>query len=274
MSNDGQSPLRKTFGAGGSALSSAAAKGWGGVSVIHDLQVERLSRWLSTEPGLADGSRGVLDVGCGSGFAQASIEAAGLAYFGCDMGLHGPETSAQLFWCDGTRLAVRSNALAGVICLEVAEHVADVDALLHEIQRVLRPGGAAFVSIPFAQPLHEEPRDFWRWTEHGLRKVFVDIGFTDVVVEPRGSLLSLAQHSLGTVAVGIASRLGLSDRWAVRIGRWTAGVLGRMPLFRRPLRVFPHGYWVTCRKRATASPNSSSRGLDEPPAPRTPGPRD
>ena len=41
--------------------------------------------------------------------------------------------------------------------------------LLDEIARVLRPGGALVLTAPHIWGLHEEPRDYYRFTPFGLR---------------------------------------------------------------------------------------------------------
>ena len=239
---------RRTFGEGSRTLVRFAANGSGGVSVVHELQRERLDRWLAANFTNWEVDRRVLDVGCGVGSVQRSTEALGLSYFGCDLKFDGTTQFDGRFFSDGACLAARSDSFAAVTCLEVAEHAVDAHGLLREINRVLVPGGVALVSVPFAQPLHEEPADFWRWTEHGLRQVFQESGFSDVVVEPRGSLLALVQHGLAVSTLGVLSRCLLPDWVTHRVGKWTVGLLGRIPAFRKPLRAFPHGYWVTCRK--------------------------
>lgn len=239
---------RTTFAEGSRVLARFAAKGSGGVSVVHDLQRERLDRWLAASFSGQEVDGRVLDVGCGVGAVQRSTAALGLSYFGCDLKFDGTTQFDRRFFSDGACLGARSDSFSAVTCLEVAEHAVDAHGLFREINRVLVPGGVALVSVPFAQPLHEEPADFWRWTEHGLHKVFQESGFADVVVEPRGSLLALVQHGLAVSTLGVLSRCRLPD-WVIhRVGKWTVGLLGRLPACRKPLRAFPHGYWVTCRK--------------------------
>ena len=33
----------------------------------------------------------------------------------------------------------------------------------------MKDGGQLLVSVPFIYPLHDEPTDFWRFTEHALK---------------------------------------------------------------------------------------------------------
>ena len=59
-----------------------------------------------------------------------------------------------------------------VICTEVLEHTLNPFNAVNEIYRVLKPGGAAFVSTPFNLRIHGPLPDCWRFTEYGLREMF------------------------------------------------------------------------------------------------------
>lgn len=56
-----------------------------------------------------------------------------------------------------------------VLCSFVLEHVDDCHAAVAECRRVLAPGGVLLVGLPFQQPLHRVPGDYWRFTEFGVR---------------------------------------------------------------------------------------------------------
>lgn len=65
--------------------------------------------------------------------------------------------------------SVHDGTFDAVFCSGVLEHVDDVNAAVAECWRVLKSGGAFLVGVPFAQPLHRAPQDFWRFTEFGVR---------------------------------------------------------------------------------------------------------
>jgi SAM-dependent methyltransferase len=56
-----------------------------------------------------------------------------------------------------------------VVCTAVLEHVPWPQKAVHELGRVLRPGGLILVGLPWAQPFHEMPKDYWRASPDGLR---------------------------------------------------------------------------------------------------------
>ena len=61
-----------------------------------------------------------------------------------------------------------------VVCANVLEHLREPQLAVDAIARALRPGGIALVTVPMMYPLHDEPSDYWRITEHGLRHLFAD----------------------------------------------------------------------------------------------------
>ena len=62
-----------------------------------------------------------------------------------------------------------SNSFDIVVCRAVLEHVPWPQKAVDELYRVLVPGGYVFVTLPWVQPFHEMPKDFWRATPDGLR---------------------------------------------------------------------------------------------------------
>lgn len=64
-----------------------------------------------------------------------------------------------------------------IVTQEVLEHVADPFQSMREIHRVLKPGGRAYVQLPFIIGYHPCPEDFWRFTERGIRQLAEQAGF-------------------------------------------------------------------------------------------------
>ncbi len=59
-----------------------------------------------------------------------------------------------------------------VWCSAVLEHVPHPGRVALEISRVLKPGGWAFVQVPFLENVHGWPDDYDRFTLQGLRVLF------------------------------------------------------------------------------------------------------
>lgn len=56
--------------------------------------------------------------------------------------------SVLLIQCDGFRLPIATGSIDIVLSYEVLEHVADESVALHEIYRILKPGGEMILSVP------------------------------------------------------------------------------------------------------------------------------
>ena len=61
-----------------------------------------------------------------------------------------------------------------VLCTNVLEHIFDIKPAIKNLHYLLKEKGHLIVSVPFIYPLHDEPLDFWRFTEHALKKLFSD----------------------------------------------------------------------------------------------------
>lgn len=95
-------------------------------------------------------------------------------------------------FADAARLPLGTSSIDAVVCLETLEHVADFERALGEIARVLKPGGRAFLSMPFLYPIHDAPFDHTRLTEYGWKVQLRRAGLDLCQIEPRGTALDVA----------------------------------------------------------------------------------
>jgi len=58
-----------------------------------------------------------------------------------------------------------------ILCLNVLEHEYETEKALRNLHRALRRNGVAYIAVPVHFPLHDEPHDYWRFTEHSLRRL-------------------------------------------------------------------------------------------------------
>jgi len=125
----------------------------------------------------------ILDVGCGSkpyqGLFTSVSEYIGLEY---DTPQNRVAKRADYFY-DGNIFPFEDTSYDGVICNQVLEHVFNPDQFLHEILRVLKPGGDLLLTVPFVWDEHEQPWDYARYSSFGLKSLLERNGF--VVVEQR-----------------------------------------------------------------------------------------
>ncbi len=70
-----------------------------------------------------------------------------------------------------------------VLCSAVLEHLEEPELALRECHRILKQGGVAIYTVPFIWHLHEEPRDFFRFSKYGLKYLFEKSGFEIIVLK-------------------------------------------------------------------------------------------
>ena len=59
-----------------------------------------------------------------------------------------------------------------VLCTNVLEHIFEIEEAISNLTYLMKEDGYLIISMPFIYPLHDEPEDYWRLTEHNLRKLF------------------------------------------------------------------------------------------------------
>ena len=119
----------------------------------------------------------LIDIGCGIKPYQELLSPYVKEHIGIDRSdtLHS-NTNIDLF---GTayKIPTEDQHFDSAICTAVLEHLEEPELALKECFRVLRLGGIAIYSVPFIWHLHEEPRDFYRFSKYGLRYLFEKVGF-------------------------------------------------------------------------------------------------
>lgn len=63
-----------------------------------------------------------------------------------------------------------------ILCMNVLEHVFDLHTAIENIYKALKPNGIVIIFVPAFYPLHDEPTDYWRFTEHSIRKLLQKFG--------------------------------------------------------------------------------------------------
>lgn len=63
-----------------------------------------------------------------------------------------------------------------ILCFNVLEHVFDFRKGIIMLHKALNKEGKLILLVPAFYPLHDEPHDYWRFTEHSLRKLFSIFG--------------------------------------------------------------------------------------------------
>lgn len=120
------------------------------------------AQWAATHA--SEGVR-ILDYGCGCGAIVEKIREKGLEAYGCDMFYEGGDYSAHVASklldggiirrMDGDRIPFEDRSFDLIINNQVLEHVRDLEIVLIEMNRVLKPGGKILSLFPDHGVWHE-----------------------------------------------------------------------------------------------------------------------
>lgn len=130
----------------------------------------------------------VVDLGCGTAPYKDEILKKADEYIGVDWynSFH-DQTNVDVFADLTAELPFAADYADTVTSFQVLEHLSEPSFFLSECQRILRPGGKLFVTVPFMWNVHEAPHDYFRYTRHGLEHLLKKNGFDEIsVVENTG----------------------------------------------------------------------------------------
>lgn len=80
---------------------------------------------------------------------------------------------------DATKMKYK-NEFDIVLCMNVLEHVYDFHKVIENSYNALRVGGFLIIFVPGFYPLHSEPDDYWRFTEHSFKKLLKKFSHTKI----------------------------------------------------------------------------------------------
>jgi SAM-dependent methyltransferase len=129
----------------------------------------------------------MMDFGCGSKPYKSLFnvkEYIGVDYEGQGHS-HANEQIDVLY--DGITLPFPDNYFDSIFSTEVFEHIFNLEDILVEIKRVMKPGARILVTCPFAIPEHEQPNDFGRYTSFGIKHLFEKNNFKILEYEKIGN---------------------------------------------------------------------------------------
>lgn len=114
----------------------------------------------------------ILDIGCGRQPLRQYLDPS-TTYITLDF----PETGAVLYGArpnvfgDACTLPFKDRTFDTVVMLEILEHLPNPKRAIEEAFRVVKQEGQVILSAPFLYPIHDAPRDYQRWTQHGLEEL-------------------------------------------------------------------------------------------------------
>lgn len=119
----------------------------------------------------------LVDIGCGEKPYASIAEAHVTSYIGIDFPGTLHSGRAVDVYATAYDTALMAESCDTVLCTYALEHLEEPDAAIAEVARILKIEGIAIYTVPLFWHLHEEPRDFYRYTKYGLDYLFQKNGF-------------------------------------------------------------------------------------------------
>lgn len=159
-------------------------KGHPYVSWFSPDKIEKDSLWIAVYEASGYARGKLLDIGCGKKPYYKILKNKVTSYIGLD--LEGGDITASAL-----KLPFPSEEFDTVFSTQVLEHVEDPFLMIAEANRVLKKGGYLILTAPLFWCLHEEPRDFFRFTKYGLNTLARKNGLRVVYIRERGNWPSM-----------------------------------------------------------------------------------
>jgi len=150
----------------------------------------------------------VLDAGAGD--CKYKTLFAGMDYMATDfLQVDKPYDLASLdIVSDLRNMAVADATYDVVICSQVLEHLPEPEQVLHELHRVLKPGGRLWLSTPLFFEEHEVPHDYFRYTRYGLQYLLEKSGFDILRLEWLEGYYGTIAYQMKTMALSLPTTIG------------------------------------------------------------------
>lgn len=102
-----------------------------------------------------------------------------------------PHDNEQIdIFYDGKQLPFSDSHFDSVLCSEVFEHIFNLEEILKEINRVMKPEGKILITCPFSWNEHEVPHDFARYTQFALHDILKRNGFQIINFQKTGNFIT------------------------------------------------------------------------------------
>lgn len=88
-------------------------------------------------------------------------------------------------------LPFESEQFDSILLSDVLEHIRKPEQLLKEIHRILHKDGVLILNVPYYYCLHEEPHDYYRYTEFALKSMTNDAGLELELLQRTGGTLEI-----------------------------------------------------------------------------------
>jgi SAM-dependent methyltransferase len=156
----------------------------------------------------------IIDIGCGS-MPYKKIFSNNCRYLGIDFKSYSKNSSFQKnkpdyyftnSYLKTNNLPFKPSSFDATLSFQVLEHHKSPEKLFKEFIRITKNGGLVIISFPLIWPLHEEPRDYYRFTEYVIIEFAKKYHARILEVKRQGSIFSTVNSLLNDHLTNFASQ--------------------------------------------------------------------
>jgi len=86
-----------------------------------------------------------------------------------------------------------------ILCSEVLEHVKSPQKAVAEFNRILKPTGKLYITVPLQARFHSAPYHYFNFTESGLRLILEEEGFQNIKIKPNGGMFHFIANNINVL---------------------------------------------------------------------------
>jgi SAM-dependent methyltransferase len=147
-------------------------------------------------------------------------------------------------------LAFADNSFDTILLSDVLEHIYYPEQLWREMGRILKPGGKLLLNVPYMYWIHEEPFDFFRYTEFALKNFASQAKLNIIHFQALGGAFEVMTDIIGKNLL----RVPLVGRTlSVILQDIAFGFFRQRSRHNNQLNRFPLGYFLVAQKAHQSS---------------------
>lgn len=160
---------------------------------------------------------------------------------------------------DAHSLPFKDEEFEYILCTEVLEHLKNPSKAVSEMKRVLKNDGVLILTTRFVYPIHDTPRDYWRFTKYGLRELFKDWNILELIPETQ------TFSTIGVLLQRISFQTGLRMGRFIKLKLFISAYIfdhmnflikqeyGDIKKEAKEREIMPSGYYLVCKKNSYGS---------------------
>lgn len=146
-----------------------------------------------------------------------------------------------------TKIPLDSEQFDTILITDVLEHIGKPELLMSEMTRLLKPNGKLILTVPFLYWLHEQPHDYFRYTEFALQMFCQENDLLIIELAPYGGALEVILDILAKQLIRVSDQVCIM--YSILSLTLIESALGQK-ISLKMTKNFPIGYYLVAQKHS------------------------